>query len=150
ALAHQVEEGIDSLYAYAHEIIADHESAPREDFITSLIEVQREEGKLNADETAGAVVNLILGAGDNVAMQIASTSRALIEEDTWEPVRRDPELVSAAVEEGIRSAPIMHWIPRIAHEPTEFAGLKIPAGTTLVINTWANSRDPERFPEPDR
>jgi cytochrome P450 len=39
---------------------------------------------------------------------------------------------------------------RIAQQDAELGGVRYPQGTRIILNLLAASRDPEKFPDPDR
>jgi cytochrome P450 len=148
-IAAPVDAALDSLHGYVSELVAARTAKPQEDFISGLIEAQRTEGRLTPEETTGCVANIMFAGVETTRYQIPATARAMIENRVWQRVADDPDLVSAAVEEGIRFAPIINYLVRIASESFDLADRAIPAGTVIAVNVWANGRDPDRFRDPD-
>jgi cytochrome P450 len=62
----------------------------------------------------------------------------------------DPELVRAAVLEGMRLYPPAHTTERRASVDTQIAGHHIAAGTPVLVSPWVTQRHPEFWPTPDR
>ncbi|KAI0693294.1 cytochrome P450 [Cerioporus squamosus] len=64
--------------------------------------------------------------------------------------RRDLPYINAMVKEALRWGPVLPFsLPHRSIEDMEYDGYFIPAGTTLVPNTWACLHDPEAYPDPE-
>ncbi|KAG9220402.1 hypothetical protein CCMSSC00406_0006667 [Pleurotus cornucopiae] len=56
----------------------------------------------------------------------------------------------AVLKEVLRYAPISNLaLPHLATQDDEYHGYRIPAGTTIVANVWAVTRDSQTYPNPD-
>ncbi len=55
-----------------------------------------------------------------------------------------------AVEETMRHSPAACIVPRAAIEDAEFGGYLFPAGTFVLVNTFAANRDPAIYDDADR
>ena len=55
-----------------------------------------------------------------------------------------------AVEESMRHSPSACIAPRAATEDVEFGGYTFPAGTFVLVNTFAANRDPAIYDDPER
>ena len=64
--------------------------------------------------------------------------------------RDHPELAPNAVEEILRHSPIATATFRTATVDVELAGVTIPAGTLVVVNSACANRDPAVYDDPDR
>jgi cytochrome P450 len=70
--------------------------------------------------------------------------------ESWEALRRRPELLPAAVEEVLRFDPPNQRSQRFASESLELGGRVIPRGALVVPVLGSANRDPAVFSEPDR
>lgn len=63
-----------------------------------------------------------------------------------------PKLVhlECFMKECMRMYPAIPMTARQVYEDTEFAGYKLPAGTTLVLNLYGAHRDPDHWENPDK
>ena len=73
----------------------------------------------------------------------------LTHDDAMESVRADPELLPAAIEEGMRWISPIGTQGRRATRKTELAGAELPKDAPVAAVVAAANRDPERFSEPD-
>ena len=88
---------------------------------------------------------------DTTRNQVAASVQVLCEHpDQWALLGTHPDLADRAVEETMRHSPIVISSLRMAREDVELAGMLIPAGTFLQVNTGAANRDPAVYDDPDR
>jgi cytochrome P450 len=70
--------------------------------------------------------------------------------EAWQRLRRDPELIGAAVLEAVRLASPIRGFTRQVSRDAEFAGIPLRARDRVVLLFGAANMDERRFPEPDR
>jgi cytochrome P450 len=70
--------------------------------------------------------------------------------DALAAVRRDPVMLSAAIEEAMRWEPAVQSCTRHVGTPTELAGVRLEPGAIVQCMLGAANRDPAHFPDPDR
>jgi cytochrome P450 len=70
--------------------------------------------------------------------------------DAWQRVRRDPELIPAAVVEAVRLASPIRGFTRRVSRDAEVGGTRLSAGDRIVLLFGAANLDERRFPEPQR
>jgi len=150
-LAHyaaRVEAALADLSAFTERLLNDRQREPTDDFITRLLGYV-EEGKLTRAEIVWTMVTLLQAAHYTTRNQTTSIMRALVEAGLWEEVARDPSLVPAAVEEGLRHYPVVMAITRVAIDEVVIEGIAIPSGTVVRFNMLGAVRDGERFHDPN-
>jgi cytochrome P450 len=133
-------------------ILHDRRREPGDDLISTLATAEVE-GQRLTDEEIFAFLKLLFPAGaDTTYLGLGSTLHALLTNpDQMAIVRSDPaEHARWAAEEAIRLDPPTAWIPRLALRDTEWHGLSIPAGSSLMLGVMAANRDPAVYPDPDR
>jgi cytochrome P450 len=70
--------------------------------------------------------------------------------EAWERIRRDPELIPAAVVESVRlSSPIRGFTRRVGRD-AELKGVRLAAGDRVAVLFGAANLDERRYPEPLR
>ncbi len=142
----KVEAALAGLYAYADELIADRRSAPRDDFVTHLVEATGEPDRLSDEELRDNLVLLIFGGIDTTRNQLGLGIDLFVRHpDQWRLLGERPELAPAAVEEIMRVRPTATWVTREATEDFEFDGLPIAAGTTIHLFSESAGTDPEAY-----
>lgn len=139
------------LDGYLEHMIARRRHELTDDLISDLIRIEDDGDRLDHDELLTLAVTL-LGAGtDTTRNQLAAAIDVFCDHpDQWALLGERPELAAGAVDEVMRYHPIGFNVPRLATEDVVLAGVQIPAGTLVFVNTAAANRDPAAFPEPDQ
>lgn len=88
------------------------------------------------DSAAGGVANVIY--------------MCLSHPDQWALLQENPGLIHDAWREAIRLEPPFFGLHRGAYEDIEYEGVRIAAGTNLLMAWGAANRDPRVFENPDR
>jgi cytochrome P450 len=141
----------DALDAYIDDMVARGRHALTDDLISELIRAEDDGDRLSADELRMLVAALLLAGTDTTRLQLGAAVHVLCDHpDQWALLGQHPELAVNAVEELIRHSPITFVTLRAALEEVEVAGVKIAAGTIVVVNTGAANRDPAICEDPDR
>jgi cytochrome P450 len=137
--------------AYVDDMVAARRDALTDDLVSDLIRAEDDGDHLNADELRMLVVGLLIAGTDTTRNQLAASVQVLCDHpDQWSMLRQQPELAANAVEETMRHSPIAWGTLRVALEDVELAGVIIPAGTLVVVNTASANRDPAVYDNPDR
>lgn len=141
----------DEIDAYLEALIAQRRESLTDDLISDLIRAEDDGDRLTHDELV-MLCGTLLGAGtDTTRNQLAASVEALCAHaDQWALLARDPELVPNAVQELMRYRPIIFGTLRRAADDVELAGVRIPAGTLVAVNTATANRDACVYDEPHR
>ncbi|WP_338017917.1 cytochrome P450 [Streptomyces taklimakanensis] len=127
--------------------------APGDDLVDALIlAADREEDGLTPEELLGMVFLLLVAGHETTVNLIAGAICALLlHPSQMAALRADPSLLAGAVEEALRhDGPVVTSAHRFTAEPVEIGGTTVPAGETVLAVLASASRDPLRFPDPDR
>lgn len=137
---------------WARELIADHRETPRDDFTSFIIEAESDDGSpsLSDDEILQQVLSVLLAGSDTTSVAIAETlHRLLVVPERWEAVVKDPSLIPAAIEEGLRLGSPVRGLHRTVTRDVELSGVRIPAGADLYFMHKSANRDASVFADPD-
>ena len=136
--------------SYFEKVITDKKSNPSQDLIGRLIVAEEEGDRLTVDEMYSTCV-LVLVAGHETTTRLISNGvyTLLQHRDQLEKLKRDPELMSNAVEEMLRYEPPVQLMPRYALDDTEFYGKKIKKNQLIVPIIASANRDPTANENPD-
>ncbi|QQW37344.1 cytochrome P450 [Mycobacterium marinum] len=140
----------DELDAYIADMVAARRDNPTGDVVSELIR-SHEGDQLTDAELRMLVSGLLIAGTDTVRNQLAAAAHVLCDHpDQWALLGEHPELAAQAVTELVRHTPAAIFVVRQAVEEVELAGVVIPAGTRVVINTAAANRDPNVYEDPQR
>ncbi len=143
-----------ALDSYIDDMVARRRQALTDDLLSELIRAEDPDfpgDRLSADELRMLVAALLLAGTDTTRLQLAASVHALCDHpDQWALLGRHPELAVNAVEELIRHSPMTFVTLRAAIEDVEVVGVKIPAGTIVIVNTGSANRDPAVCEDPNR
>lgn len=136
---------------YVDEMVARRRHTPTDDLLSDLIRAEDEGDRLNAAELRMLAGGLLLAGTDTTRNQVAASIDILLDHpDQWALLAEHPELAATAVEETMRHSPIASGTLRSVTEDTEFAGYLFPAGTMVLVNTFAANRDTAIYDDPER
>jgi cytochrome P450 len=140
-----------ALDAYIDDMVERRRHALTDDLLSELIRAEDDGDRLSADELRMLVAALLLGGTDTTRLQLGAAVHVLCDHpDQWALLGKRPELAINAVHELMRHSPMTFVTLRAAVEDVEVAGVKIAAGTLVVVNTGAANRDPAVCEDPDR
>lgn len=128
--------------------IAEKEVAPDDHLVSKIIHGRIEGLPLTEDEKIGIVWFLWLGGLDTVAATISQMFRRMaMQPEIQAQLRGHPELTNSAVEEFLRTQPILSTT-RTAKLDFEWHGLQIKAGDSFVCLNPVGNFDPRQFDKP--
>ena len=136
---------------YVDEMVARRRLSLTDDLLSELIRAEDEGDRLDAAELRMLAGGLLLAGTDTTRNQVAASVQVLCDHpEQWELLRQRPELAMRAVEETMRHSPIACGTLRLVVEDAELDGYVFPAGTAVLVNTFAANRDPVVYDDPDR
>jgi cytochrome P450 len=144
----KMQAALSGVLAFLRGFMAEKEKNPDE-FLTSAIVNGRIRGEpLNEEEKIGIVWFLWLGGLDTVAATISQMYRRMaLQPEIQRQLRGHPELYNGAVEEFLRTQPILSS-SRSAVKDFEWHGVQIKKGENFSCLNPAGNFDPARFANP--
>ena len=140
-----------ALSAYFLGIINERRIHPQNDLISALVTAEEKGDKLTEDEMVVMLRLLLVAGNETTTNLIGNGMLALLQHpDQLQLLRRQPNLMSSAIEELLRyDAPVQTDI-RTALEDVELGGKSIRKGQGVILLIGSANRDPEIYHEPDR
>jgi cytochrome P450 len=134
-----------ALYDYFCAIIADRRTNPSDDVISVLVQAELDGERLD-DAQICSFLRLLLPAGAETTYRSSSNLLygLLTNPDQLDALRADRNLMTQAIEEGLRWEPPLLGIMRTATRDTEVEGVAIPAGSIVNVNIGSANHD-ERY-----
>ena len=136
---------------FFRKVVADRRRHKGSDLISLLIDIEEDGHVLTAEELYAQCVLLLFGGHETTRNLIATGLYTLLKHaEEMADLRANPEIIRTAVEELLRYESPVQYVSRVAKEELEIAGLRIPAGDSVVFLLPAANRDPRKFDDPDR
>ncbi len=139
------------LEGFFRDICRQRRRQPGEDLVSHLLTAEEDGERLSEDEVIANLIILFVAGYGTTANALCNTLRLLfLYPEQRELLIAKPELLSCAVEEGLRfssSAPITF---RTVMAPLELNGVQIAAGDSVYLALDSANHDQEVFVEPDR
>lgn len=137
---------------YLVELVGQRRREPADDLLGTLVAARDERDRLSEAELVQLAWVVLVAGYDATINQIGNMVWTLLSEpDRWTAVVREPERLTARIEELLRFIPlgVAAAFPRIATEDVELSGVTIPAGDAVLLLVHAANRDPDVFADPE-
>jgi cytochrome P450 len=141
-----------AFWQYCEDFVERRKSEPADDLTTDLLDGRRTDPHHLTDaEVASVIFQLAVAGHETTTNLVANGVRRLLEQrETWVRLCEDPTVIPRAVDEILRfDSSVVAWRRTPRHD-IEIAGVRIPAGATVVLSIAAANRDPRQFPDPDQ
>jgi cytochrome P450 len=142
---------LEFLYGQFAGYIEERRREPRGDIMTAMATATFPDGTTpEVHDVALLAANLFTGGQETTVRLLSFALRMLGERpDVQERLRGDRSLVPNFIEEILRYESPLRAQFRMAKVTTEVAGVRIPAGSTMMLLPGAANRDPRLFERPD-
>lgn len=138
--------------AYLREMIAERQKTVgtgKTDILSTLLEAQ-EGGALTATEALAFSMTLLVAGNETTGAAVASGLLAMIQHpDERRRLADEPTLLQAAIEEVLRFDAPVQGFTRVAATDAEVAGVRIPAGSRVLVLFGSANRDGAVFDRGD-
>ena len=136
---------------YVNDQIAQRRESPGEDLLSGLMDAEVDGEKLDELELATFFILLMAAGNDSTRATYSSTILALLEDqEQLALLREHPEMIEAAVEEGLRCFPAFSFMGRAATADVELHGQTIKENDRVLLWYIASNRDESVFPDPNK
>jgi len=133
------------------ELIARVEAHPGDDLISALVHHDAGDGRLDRTAVIGIATSIIMAGAESTGAFVNHGMLALLRHpDQLERLRREPGLMSTAVEELGRFEFPTKFVTRYPLEDITIGDRTISAGELVFASPGAANRDPRVFDDPDR
>jgi cytochrome P450 len=146
------EQAQNDLNQYLAGLVEHHRQQPGDDLLSQMATDTGPDGHMS-DRLLVATGVLLLIAGHETTVNLLGNGMLVLLRDPaiLERLRREPELLPAAVEEMLRyDGPVQFLPQRTTLAEIALAGTTIPKGVLVTLALASGNRDPARFPDPDR
>lgn len=137
--------------AYFQSLIPKRRLNPGDDLISKVVHARVDGEGLSDSDIVGFNILLLIAGNETTTNLLSNLLYYLADNpETWDELRRNPELVDAAVEEILRYDAPVHWVSRKATADTQIQGQAIKRGETVYLVMGSANRDERHYPEADR
>ena len=123
--------------------------SPEPNLLSQLAVAEEDGDRLTSDEISSFLRLLFVGGFETTVKALANLAVGLLTSGQWSLLREQPDLVPAAVEEGLRWQTSVLGVPRVAVEDVEVCGVQIPAGGVVMCFLAAANHDDRRWNRPE-
>ncbi|GHC75028.1 cytochrome P450 [Streptomyces flavofungini] len=143
----EVEEGLAGMYEYFETVIQERKAHLGDDLFSDILRAQQENGALDDRELRTLIATLLVAGYQTTSHQLGHAMVAFAAHpDQWPLLRKQPELVTQAVEEVLRWCPTTTVVAtKSAAEDFAVNDLRIQAGTPVWLCAHSAQRDPLVF-----
>jgi cytochrome P450 len=142
---------VEEIVGYMNVEMEKRRESPRDDLITALMNAEVDGEKLNELELATFFTLLMSAGNDSTRATYSATMLALLQDPEQLALLRDrPELIDAAVEEGLRCFPPFAFMARAATRDVELHGQMIKENDRVLLWYLASNRDESVFENPHK
>lgn len=139
---------LSNILAYLRGFMAEKEQNPDDGLVSGIVHGKINGVPLTEEEKIGMVWFLWLGGLDTVAATISQMFRRMaLEPEIQRQIRENPALIPSAVEEFLRTQPILASARSVKHD-MEWHGVQLKAGDTIQCLNPSGNFDPTRFENP--
>ncbi|BCB82826.1 cytochrome P450 [Phytohabitans suffuscus] len=151
AVERRGERALTELREYLAPFVARRRAEPSDDFISKLAQA-RVDGRSLSDEEVMTHATHLLNAGSETTDRTLTNllSHLLAEPERYAAVRDDRSLVLPAISETLRLTPPSQMNGRVTTEDVEVRGVRIPAGSFVLLVIASANRDERRFANASR
>jgi cytochrome P450 len=136
---------------YIDAMVAHRRRHLTQDLLSELIGIEDAGDRLDASELRMLAFSILVAGTDTTRSQLAASMQVLCDHpDQWALLRAQPELAMRAVEETMRHSPSMCSTVRSVTDDVAIGEYTFPAGTFILVNTYAANRDFAVYDDPTR
>jgi cytochrome P450 len=135
---------------FFRDLIPQRKAHPSSDLFSAVANAEVDGVGLSEQEIIGFNILLLIAGNETTTNLLGNLLNVLAERpDLWERLRREPELIDAAIEEALRFDSPVQFLMREAKEDVELHGQRIAAGESVIVVMGSANRDTAVFDTPD-
>jgi cytochrome P450 len=152
AAERQRDQALTDLDQYMAALVERHRKHPGDDMLSRMATDTGPQGRMTDRQLVTTGVLLLIAGHETTVNLLGNGMLVLLQSPAiLERLRKEPELIPAAVEEMLRyDGPVQFLPSRTTLKDISLAGVTIPKGVLVTLALGAGNRDPARFPDPDR
>nr|WP_180206299.1 cytochrome P450 [Pseudomonas sp. SbOxS1]NYU06527.1 cytochrome P450 [Pseudomonas sp. SbOxS1] len=145
----QALKGVEEMYAYFADVIAQRRQQPRDDLVSRVLEAGKDSASSNEDVLAQIVFILVAGYTTSADQLCLGLLHLLEHPQQHQALLANLSLVKPAIEEMLRYDSAGSFSHRVLNEDVEIHGVTMKQGQLVYLMRAAANRDPAKFEHPD-
>lgn len=146
----EVEDANRNMHNYVRQMLRERRNNLGSDVFSELISAEIDGDRLTEIELVSLASELASAGVDTTRAQLPLTLYELLAHpDQFSLLQNDPRLAAAAVEEGMRYAPLPFALPHAALRDHDYRGIHFKEGDLALIFVPATNRDPSVIDNPN-
>ena len=142
----EVAETLVGMHTVVRELLEERRTNPKQDLLTALTTATIEGAPLSLREQVYMVEEIVLGGSDTTANAInAGIIHLATHPELQDTIRKDPQQITAFMEETLRLLAPIQAGHRHAMEDIEIGGVMVKAGEKVYVGTASANRDDAQF-----
>ena len=142
---------VTEIIEYVNHQLAERTDTASDSLVNTMLTAEVEGEKLTELEIATFFVLLMSAGNDSTRATYSATMLEILRNpELRKQLTENPDLIDAAVEEGLRCFPAFAFMARAATKDTELHGKTIKEGDRLLLWYLASNRDESVFENPDK
>lgn len=142
--------GFPDFAGYIDDQIAQRAATPRNDIVTRIGALEVDGQRLEPRQTRALVRNLITGGLTTTSQLLGNLVHEILRTaDLEDMLRRDPGLLTNAIEESLRISPPVLFVARGCVRETSIGDVAIEPGERVIAGNASANRDETLFDHPD-
>jgi cytochrome P450 len=135
---------------YCQHLVENAKENPGDNLVTDLVNLQAAGEEISDHEIASILYSLLFAGHETTTTLISNAVRVLLQHRVaYEALVADPEKIPGAIDEVLRFSPSITAWRRKAVKDGEIGGVKIPAGSNVLLVMGSANRDEAVFDQPD-
>jgi cytochrome P450 len=135
--------------AYCERLVEERRRNPCDDVVSALVAAHDEGGRVNTEEMFSTMFIMYVAGQGGVANTTGwALWRLCRHPEQLKLLREKPELLSNAIDEGVRIDSNAYCMLRHCTKDMEFDGLELKEGMPVIVMTATSNFDPDRYPDP--
>jgi len=135
---------------YCQYLVTNAKTNPGDNLVTDLVNLQAAGEEISDHEIASILYSLLFAGHETTTTLISNSIRVLLQHRVaYEALIADPEKIPGAIDEVLRYSPSITAWRRKAVKDGEIGGVKIPAGSNVLLVMGSANRDDAVFDQPD-
>ncbi|MFY0528123.1 cytochrome P450 [Archangium gephyra] len=147
----QVRTTLQEMDVYLREVLERRRQKPTDDLVSDLLQIQVDGERLTEEELLSFLSLLLVAGLETTTFLLTHIALILAKNPEWfDRLRTNDVLINPFIEEVLRYEPPNHFAMRLVMQDTEVRGVKLPAGSPVLLSLASGLRDEAHYPDAEQ